>query len=172
MTFGKRAFDIIFALLLVFILFIPMVFIAIAVAITSDGAFIFWSDRVGRDNELFQMPKFRTMKQITPVIATHLLSNPHIYLTSIGRFLRKTNLDELPQLYSILRGHMSFVGPRPALFNQYDLIELRTKYHLDKLVPGLTGWAQMNGRDTLSIAEKVYYDLEYSYKKSFFLIAI
>ena len=142
-------------------------FISILVKITSRGTIFYWSNRIGKENVIFKMPKFRTMQVGTPEVATHLLSNSTQYLTPIGLFLRKSSLDELPQLWSILLGDMSFVGPRPALFNQNDLIALRTKYGIDKLVPGLTGWAQVNGRDELSIPVKVNFDVEYLQKKSF-----
>ena len=132
-----------------------------AIKITSQGSILYWSERVGKDNTIFDMPKFRTMKIGTPKVATHLLGNPSDHLTIIGSFLRKTSLDELPQLWSILIGDMSLVGPRPALFNQYDLIELRTQFGVDKLTPGLTGWAQINGRDNISIREKVQFDVYY-----------
>ena len=134
---------------------------------TSPGPAIYWSDRVGQRNRVFKMPKFRTMRIDTPAVATHLLADPEKALTPIGSFLRKSSLDELPQLWSILKGDMSFVGPRPALFNQYDLIALRSQYGVDALVPGLTGWAQVNGRDALSIPDKVQFDLQYLQKRSF-----
>ena len=152
------------------IAFSPLIFlIAIVVTFTSKGNVIYWSNRVGRDNIIFKMPKFRTMEVGAPIIATHLLANSDNYITPIGTFLRKSSLDELPQLWSILVGNMSFVGPRPALFNQNDLIALRTQYGVDKLTPGLTGWAQVNGRDELSIPAKVQYDVEYLQKQSFWL---
>lgn len=141
--------------------------IAIAVGMSSPGPVLYWSDRVGRDNRIFRMPKFRTMRLDTPAVATHLLSDPAAYLTPMGSFLRKTSLDELPQLWSILKGDMSFVGPRPALFNQNDLIALRTEYGVHELIPGLTGWAQVNGRDELPIPEKVKLDVEYLKRRSF-----
>ena len=141
--------------------------VALSVRATSPGPAIYWSDRVGQRNRIFKMPKFRTMQIDTPAVATHLLANPEKALTPIGSFLRKSSLDELPQLWSILRGDMSFVGPRPALFNQYDLIALRTQCGVDALVPGLTGWAQVNGRDALSIPDKVQFDLQYLQKRSF-----
>jgi O-antigen biosynthesis protein WbqP len=147
---------------------LPVLLVALMVRITSVGPVIYWSDRVGRDNRIFKMPKFRTMRVDTPAVATHLLGNPDQFLTPIGSFLRKSSLDELPQLWSILYGDMSFVGPRPALFNQDDLIALRTRYGVDKLVPGLTGWAQVNGRDELPIPEKVKLDVEYMQQQSFF----
>ena len=141
--------------------------IYICVRATSPGPAIYWSDRVGQRNRIFKMPKFRTMRVDIPAVATHLLADPEKALTPIGSFLRKSSLDELPQLWSILRGDMSFVGPRPALFNQYDLIALRTQCGVDALVPGLTGWAQVNGRDALSIPDKVQFDLQYLQKRSF-----
>ncbi len=140
--------------------------VAIIVRLTSSGPVLYWSNRVGRENAIFAMPKFRTMQVGTPAIATHLLSDSGSYLTPVGSFLRKSSLDELPQLWSILVGDMSFVGPRPALFNQYDLIGLRQHYGVDQLVPGLTGWAQVNGRDELSIPDKVQYDVEYLQRQS------
>ncbi len=157
----KRFFDFVLVILASIMLAIPFFLVFFAVKLTSAGSALYWSDRVGRDNKLFKMPKFRTMRVDTPAVATHLLPNPEQYLTPIGSFLRKSSLDELPQLWSILKGDMSFVGPRPALFNQYDLIELRTKYGVEKLLPGLTGWAQINGRDELPIPEKVKLDVEY-----------
>lgn len=163
----KRVFDFFLAAIAAIILFTIYILISILVKLTSSGAVLYWSDRVGRHNKIFKMPKFRTMRIDTPAVATHLLDNPQQYLTPIGPFLRKTSLDELPQLWSILKGDMSFVGPRPALFNQDDLISLRTEHGVDKLVPGLTGWAQINGRDELPIAEKVKLDVEYMQKQSF-----
>ena len=144
-----------------------MILIAVAVRMTSNGTVLYWSDRVGQHNNIFQMPKFRTMKLDTPALATHLMKNPEDYLIPVGDFLRRTSLDELPQLYSVLKGDMSFVGPRPALFNQDDLIELRTEKGIDQLIPGLTGWAQVNGRDELPISEKVSLDAHYMVKQSF-----
>lgn len=144
-----------------------IVLIAVLVQLTSSGPVIYWSDRVGRHNKIFRMPKFRSMRVNTPAVATHLLHNPAEWLTPIGPFLRKTSLDELPQLWSILKGDMSFVGPRPALFNQDDLIVLRTDAGVSELLPGLTGWAQINGRDKLSIPEKVKLDIEYLQRRSF-----
>ena len=141
--------------------------LAILVVLTSPGPALYWSDRIGRHNRVFEMPKFRTMRTGTPAVATHLLESPEQWLTPIGSFLRKSSLDELPQLWSILKGDMSFVGPRPALFNQYDLIELRTQAGVHKLQPGLTGWAQINGRDELPITEKVKLDIEYMRLQSF-----
>jgi len=146
-----------------------LIVVAFMVLITSPGPAIYWSDRVGLHNRIFKMPKFRTMRVDTPAVATHLLSDPDKALTPIGSFLRRSSLDELPQLWSILKGDMSFVGPRPALFNQYDLVELRTECGVDALVPGLTGWAQVNGRDALSIADKVQFDLQYLERRSFLM---
>jgi O-antigen biosynthesis protein WbqP len=154
------------ALIVLILLAIPICFVAVAIKLTSRGPVLYWSDRVGKDNRIFSMPKFRSMRIDTPTVATHLLSNPAKYLTPIGPFLRKTSLDEVPQLWSILTGQMSFVGPRPALFNQDDLIALRTQHGVDKLTPGLTGWAQINGRDELSIADKVSFDAEYLHTQS------
>jgi O-antigen biosynthesis protein WbqP len=163
----KRLFNFLLALFIVAVLSLPILVIAIIIRLTSPGPALYWSNRVGRANVIFRMPKFRTMQLGTPAIATHLLTNSGQYLTPVGSFLRKSSLDELPQLWSILVGDMSFVGPRPALFNQYDLIALRTQYGVDKLVPGLTGWAQVNGRDELSIPLKVQYDVEYIQRQSF-----
>ena len=163
----KRAFDFAVVLLLLPILMIPMFLAVIGVLATSKGAVLYWSDRVGCGNIIFKMPKFRTMNSDTPQLATHLMHNPDAYLSLIGGFLRRTSLDELPQLWSILKGDMSFVGPRPALFNQDDLIALRTEKGVDELVPGLTGWAQVNGRDELPIPEKVALDVEYMERQSF-----
>lgn len=146
------------ALILTMILFVPMLLIALFVKTTSKGPVLYWSDRVGINNTIFKMPKFRTMRTNTPAVATHLLSDPHRYLTPIGGFLRKTSLDELPQLFSILTGEISLVGPRPALFNQDDLVDLRTQKGIHKITPGLTGWAQVNGRDDLPIPRKVEFD--------------
>ena len=157
----KRIFDLFFVFFGFFIFFIPMVIIYILVLITSKGPVIYWSDRIGYNNKKFRMPKFRSMHINAPEVATHLLKNPDKFYTPIGKFLRYYNLDELPQLWSILIGDMSFVGPRPALFNQYHLIKLRKKYGVDKLMPGLTGWSQVNGRDKLSIKQKVSFDFEY-----------
>ena len=162
----KRLFDLLLALSAATVLAIPMLLIALAVCLTSKGPALFWSDRVGKYNRLFKMPKFRSMRIDTPAVATHLLDNPVQWLTPIGSFLRKSSLDELPQLWSILKGDMSIVGPRPALFNQEDLIALRNEAGVDQLVPGLTGWAQVNGRDELSIPEKVKLDAEYLQRKS------
>lgn len=149
------------------VLWIPLLIVAVLIKLTSKGPVIFWSDRVGKNNKIFKMPKFRTMRTDTPALATHLLQDPAQYLISIGGFLRKSSLDEIPQLWSILMGDMSVVGPRPALFNQNDLVELRTKHGIDQLLPGLTGLAQVKGRDELSIPDKVQLDLEYLRKKSF-----
>lgn len=163
----KRLFDLLLSVLAALLLLLPLTLLALAVAITSKGPVLYWSDRVGRNNKTFRMPKFRSMRIGTPVVATHLLSNPDVYLTPIGSFLRTSSLDELPQLWSIFRGDMSFVGPRPALFNQHDLIESRTRHGVQTLLPGLTGWAQVNGRDELPIAEKLALDIEYLNKRSF-----
>jgi O-antigen biosynthesis protein WbqP len=162
----KRAFDLVLAVALLTLLAVPIVLVAVLVRLTSTGPALYWSDRVGRDNVIFRMPKFRTMRIGTPAVATHLLSNPGTYLTPFGAFLRRASLDELPQLISILAGHMSFVGPRPALFNQHDLVALRTTAGVHRLIPGLTGWAQVNGRDELSIPEKVKLDVEYLERRS------
>ena len=145
----------------------PMLLISIAVRCTSKGPSLYWTDRVGKNNKIFEMPKFRSMLVDTPNVATHLLNNPEEHLSPIGDFLRRSSLDELPQLFSVLKGDMSFVGPRPALFNQDDLIDLRTKKGVDKLLPGITGWAQINGRDALSIPDKVELDVEYLNRQSF-----
>lgn len=145
----------------------PALLVALAVKLTSRGPVLYWSDRVGARNVIFRMPKFRSMRVDAPVVATHLLTDPKAHLTPIGQFLRKSSLDEIPQLWSILKGDMSFVGPRPALFNQQDLIELRTKSGVHALVPGLTGWAQINGRDELPIPVKVEYDAYYMKRRSF-----
>ena len=163
----KRPFDFLFASLLLAIFCVPAIVIMLIVKLTSKGTIIYWSDRVGKNNLLFKMPKFRTMKTDTPELATHLLENSTDVITPIGFFLRKYSLDEIPQLWSILKGDMSFVGPRPALFNQNDLIRLRTEYGVEKILPGLTGWAQVNGRDDLDIIEKVERDSEYLAKQSF-----
>jgi O-antigen biosynthesis protein WbqP len=163
----KRLFDLFLALFVAAVLILPILVIAIVVRLTSSGPALYWSNRVGRDHVIFRMPKFRTMQVSTPAVATHLLFESGQYLTPVGSFLRKSSLDELPQLWSILVGDMSFVGPRPALFNQEDLISLRTQYGVGKLVPGLTGWAQVNGRDELSIPVKVRYEVEYLQRQSF-----
>lgn len=157
----KRLFDLMLALIAAALLVVPVLLVALAVRLTSPGPAFYWSDRVGRNNRIFKMPKFRSMRIDTPAVATHLLQNPDQWLTPIGSFLRKSSLDELPQLWSILKGDMSFVGPRPALFNQADLIALRTEKGVDALLPGLTGWAQVNGRDELPIPQKVQLDVEY-----------
>ncbi|MFJ9534533.1 sugar transferase [Herbaspirillum sp. NPDC101396] len=157
----KRAFDFVSAVIGIVFLIVPMSIIAVLVRATSRGPAIYWSDRVGKDNKIFRMPKFRTMEIGTPAVATHLLTNPAAHLTPIGSFLRKTSLDELPQIWSILKGDMSLVGPRPALSNQMDLIQMRSEFGVHKLLPGLTGWAQVNGRDELPIPEKVRLDVEY-----------
>jgi len=162
----KRAFDIVIVILVAFTLFFIIIVTAIAVRLTSQGPVIFWSKRVGRGNKLFWMPKFRTMRADTPAVATHLLVNPERWLTPIGSILRKTSVDELPQLWSVFKGDMSIVGPRPALYNQNDLIQLRTSKNVHMLLPGLTGWAQINGRDEISVEEKVQFDFEYSKRKS------
>lgn len=163
----KRIFDLMLALISGFFLLIPLLLVAILVRLTSKGPVLYWSKRVGRDNKIFKMPKFRSMQIGTPAVATHLLCDPDSYLTPIGSFLRKSSLDELPQLWSIIKGDMSFVGPRPALFNQDNLIELRTQYGVDKVLPGLTGWAQINGRDELPIPDKVKLDADYVKHQSF-----
>jgi O-antigen biosynthesis protein WbqP len=162
----KRTFDLLLSVIVACILGVPLVMVAVAVRLTSSGPALYWSDRVGRHNRIFRMPKFRSMRVGTPAVATHLLSNADSHLTPIGSFLRKTSLDELPQLWSILTGDMSFVGPRPALFNQEDLIALRTEKGVHQLVPGLTGWAQVNGRDELPIPQKVAFDEEYLHRQS------
>lgn len=163
----KRFFDLLLALMATVVLVWPILLVALAVRLTSPGPALYWSDRVGRHNRIFRMPKFRSMRVDTPAVATHLLPDPKAWLTPIGSFLRKSSLDELPQLWSILVGDMSFVGPRPALFNQDDLIALRSAQGVDELVPGLTGWAQINGRDELPIPEKVALDVEYLRRRSF-----
>jgi O-antigen biosynthesis protein WbqP len=157
----KRALDLVLALAASVLLSLPILLVALCIKLTSPGPVLYWSARVGRDNKLFQMPKFRSMRINTPTVATHMLTNPAQWLTPIGAFLRKSSLDELPQLWSILKGDMSFVGPRPALFNQDDLITLRTAAGVHALIPGLTGWAQINGRDALPIPDKVALDAEY-----------
>ena len=162
----KRIFDIFLGCLAALILFVPVLLVAMAVRLTSKGPALYWSDRVGRNNVIFKMPKFRSMRVGTPVLATHLLADARSHLTPIGSFLRKSSLDELPQLWSILAGDMSFVGPRPALFNQQDLIALRTAHGVHTLLPGLTGWSQVNGRDELPIPEKVKLDIAYLQRKS------
>ena len=163
----KRLFDILLSVVLLLLLCIPMAGLAIVVRITSKGPAWFWSDRIGKHNETFRMPKFRTMQLDTPNVASHLMTDPKAHLTPIGGFLRKSSLDELPQLISALRGDLSFVGPRPALYNQEDLIKLRNAKGIDGLKPGITGWAQVNGRDELSIEEKVAFDEAYLHNQSF-----
>jgi len=163
----KRIFDLALAMFASILLALPIFMVMLAVRLTSPGPAVYWSDRIGRNNRLFKMPKFRSMRIDTPAVATHLLSNPEQWLTPIGSFLRRSSLDELPQLWSILKGDMSFVGPRPALYNQNDLIELRTQAGVHTLQPGLTGWAQINGRDELPIPVKVKFDIEYMKRKSF-----
>jgi len=163
----KRIFELVAVLLLLPILLIPMLLVMFGVLLTSRGGVLYWSERVGRGNVIFSMPKFRTMRTETPAVATHLMSDPDVYLSPIGGFLRRTSLDEMPQLFSILTGDMSFVGPRPALFNQDDLIALRIEQGVYRLKPGITGWAQVNGRDKLSITEKVVLDVEYLQCQSF-----
>ncbi len=163
----KRLFDLAVTIACAALLALPLLIVALVVRLTSPGPVLYWSDRIGRNNCIFKMPKFRSMRIDTPAVATHLLQNPDQWLTPIGSFLRKSSLDELPQLWSILKGDMSFVGPRPALFNQDDLITLRTDAGVHSLVPGLTGWAQVNGRDELPIPEKVKLDLEYLQRRSF-----
>lgn len=166
---AKRAFDILAALILLALLGIPMIVIAVLIRLTSRGPALYWSDRVGIHNHIFRMPKFRSMRIDAPQLATHLFRDPDDYLTSIGGLLRRSSLDELPQLFSILRGNISFVGPRPALFNQDDLVALRTERGVDRLIPGLTGWAQINGRDSIPIPEKVELDAWYLRHCSFWL---
>ena len=163
----KRIFDLLLGVAILVLLVVPMLLISIAVRLSSMGPVLYWSDRVGKNNKIFKMPKFRSMLIDTPAVATHLLDNPGAYLSPIGGFLRHSSLDELPQLFSVLKGDMSFVGPRPALFNQDDLITLRTEKGVDKLLPGITGWAQVNGRDELSIPDKVALDVEYLNRQSF-----
>lgn len=165
----KRILDFTTAFFLLVLFTIPILFITLLVRLTSRGPVLYWSDRIGINNSVFRMPKFRTMKVDTPPVATHLLGNPASHLTPVGPILRKLSLDELPQLWSILRGDMSFIGPRPALFNQDDLIRLRTEKGIHELVPGITGWAQVNGRDDISIAQKVAYEEYYLKNKSFLL---
>lgn len=164
----KRIFDLSLVFISVIILFIPILLIALAVRLSSNGPVLYWSDRVGCNSKIFRMPKFRSMRTDTPDVASHLLQEPEAWLTPIGNFLRKSSLDELPQIWSVLKKEMSFVGPRPALYNQSDLIALREEAGIDKLLPGITGWAQINGRDELNIEEKVLFDKEYLYKKSIF----
>ena len=163
----KRLFDLILSFCLVLVLLVPILVIAGLIRLTSKGPVVYWSDRVGVDNQIFRMPKFRTMRIDTPAVATHLLQNPDVYLAPLGSFLRKSSMDELPQLWSVLKGDMSFVGPRPALFNQDDLIALRTERGVHQLIPGITGWAQINGRDDLPIPKKVEFDEYYLKNQSF-----
>jgi O-antigen biosynthesis protein WbqP len=165
----KRWFDLLLAVLAAAVLALPLLWVALAVRLTSPGPALYWSDRVGRNNRIFKMPKFRSMRIDTPAVATHLLQNPEQWLTPIGSFLRKSSLDELPQLWSILMGDMSFVGPRPALYNQDDLIALRTARGVHVLLPGLTGWAQINGRDELPIPQKVALDEQYLQQQSLWM---
>ena len=165
----KRIFDWIMALVVTLLVGLPMVLVALLVRLTSPGPVLYWSERVGKDNLIFRMPKFRTMRVDTPAVATHLLNDPDSYLTPIGPFLRKSSLDELPQLWSVLKGDMSFVGPRPALFNQNDLVALRTAKGVHQLIPGITGWAQINGRDDLPIPVKVALDVHYLKHRSIML---
>ena len=162
----KRIFDIVLGISVLVVLALPMLFIALLVRLTSRGKALYWSGRVGKNGVLFKMPKFRSMQVNTPAVASHLMKQPDKFLSPIGRFLRRSSLDELPQLFSILKGDMSFVGPRPALFNQDDLIVLREKKGVDQLMPGITGWAQVNGRDELSILDKVDFDVEYLINQS------
>ena len=164
----KRIFDLVMASFLLCFLSVPILVVGLMVKLTSTGPVLYWSDRVGINNSIFRMPKFRTMRVDTPAVATHLMKNPDVYLTSIGSFLRKFSLDELPQLYSILKGDISFVGPRPALYSQDDLVELRTGTGVNRLIPGITGWAQVNGRDELPIPLKVEFDAYYLKNRSFF----
>ena len=163
----KRISDSLLVVIVIILLLIPIILTAIAVRITSKGNILYWSDTIGRNNKIFKMPKFRSMLTDAPAVATHLLDNPDVYLSPIGGFLRRSSLDELPQLFSVLRGDMSFVGPRPALYNQDDLIALRTEKGVHKLLPGITGWAQVNGRDKLLISYKVALDVEYLNRQSF-----
>ena len=165
----KRFFDLVMSIMLFILLAAPMLLVAIAVRLTSKGPVLYWSHRVGKNHAIFKMPKFRSMRIDTPEVATHLMINPDQFLSPVGGFLRRTSLDEFPQLLSILKGDMSFVGPRPALFNQDDLIALRKEKGIDQLVPGLTGWAQVNGRDELLIPQKVLLDAEYLQRQSFWL---
>jgi len=163
----KKVFDIVLALLLLPIFLLPMAIITVLIKATSKGPVLYWSYRIGKNNAVYRMPKFRSMQIDTPVVATHLLETPESHLSPVGGFLRASSLDELPQFFSVLKGDMSFVGPRPALYNQYDLIDLRTKQGIDQLLPGITGWAQINGRDEVSIAEKVELDASYLQHQSF-----
>lgn len=163
----KRVFDLLLGFAAAVILWVPITVVAVLVRLTSPGPVLYWSERVGRNNIIFKMPKFRSMRVGTPAVATHLLADPNVWLSPVGSFLRKSSLDELPQLWSIVKGDMSFVGPRPALFNQDDLIALRTHLGVHELVPGLTGWAQINGRDELPVPKKVALDAEYLQRQSF-----
>ena len=163
----KRIFDLFLSLLLIVIFLLPMVLIAILIRLESSGPALYWSKRIGKRDKVFKMPKFRSMKVEAPSVATHLMEDPSMYISSFGRFLRQYSIDELPQLFSILNGDMSFVGPRPALFNQDDLIQLRAVNGVNNLIPGITGWAQINGRDHLTLEQKVNLDVEYLRKKSF-----
>jgi O-antigen biosynthesis protein WbqP len=163
---GKRLLDLALSVPAALLFLVPIALIALLVRLTSRGPALYWSDRVGRHNAIFRMPKFRSMKIDTPAVATHLLASPEAHLTPIGSFLRKSSLDELPQLWSVIKGDMSLVGPRPALFNQHDLIALRTERGVDALLPGVTGWAQINGRDELPIPQKVALDVEYLQRRS------
>ena len=163
----KRIFDLLLGVVILALIVIPMLLISISVRLSSKGSALYWSNRIGRNNEIFKMPKFRSMLINTPDVATHLLNTPDSYLSPIGTFLRRSSLDEFPQLFSVLKGDMSLIGPRPALHNQDDLIALRTKKSVDKLLPGITGWAQVNGRDELSIPDKVALDVEYLNRQSF-----
>ena len=163
----KRCFDLVLAAVALLLMAAPLLILAVLVRLTSPGPILYWSDRVGKGNRIFRMPKFRSMRVGTPALATHLLEDPDRYLTPIGSFLRRSSLDELPQLWSVLTGDMSFVGPRPALFNQDDLVTLRTENGVHQLVPGITGWAQINGRDELPIPAKVNLDVEYLHRRSF-----
>jgi len=165
----KRLFSLSFSIVLLVLLITPLLIIAITIRFTSKGPALYWSERVGKDNKIFKMAKFRTMQITTPVVATHLLENPNSFLSPIGSFLRSTSLDELPQLLSVIKGDMNFIGPRPALFNQNKLITLRNEKGVEKLIPGITGWAQVNGRDELTIIEKVAFDEEYMHRQSFWL---
>ena len=165
----KRIVDLVVGLFALVVLFVPIVMVAILVKLTSKGSMLYWSNRVGHKNKLFRMPKFRTMQMDTPEMATHLMNTPDTYLSPIGRFLRRSSLDELPQLWSILKGDMSFVGPRPALFNQDDLVALRTEKGVDRLIPGMTGWAQVNGRNAISWEDKLKLDVWYVNNQSFWL---
>jgi len=162
----KRLVDLLLVAMAGCLLLVPLLLVAAAIKLTSRGPILYWSDRVGKGNRIFRMPKFRSMRTDTPTVATHLLDSPDRYLTPIGGFLRRSSLDELPQLWSVMHGDMSLVGPRPALFNQDDLIELRTRCGVHRLVPGLTGWAQVNGRDELPIPDKVILDVEYLQRQS------